>query len=153
MYYARAKHKLLSLYMYSAMLILLVSGIAKIVSVFDAVKPYQVYDPIFGIPYGNLLLFAGALELLLAIIIIKNPNSTCSLAAITVFASSLLAYRVSLWWIGWRLPCGCLGSLSRLLKLSPQMVEDLTKIILAYLVVVGYCFLIFQPRLRPDNHK
>ena len=152
MYNSIVRHKLYSYYVYSAALILLVVGIAKIFSVFGATK-FQVSDPVFGVPFGDLLLSVGIMEVALALYILKNPKSTFSLGSLTIFASLLATYRVCLWWTGWQLPCGCLGSLTHVLNLSPQKVDSLTKILLVYLIVPGYWFFVFQPYPMPERQK
>jgi hypothetical protein len=61
-------------------------------------------------------------------------------------ATSFVVYRLGLLWVGYHKPCGCLGSLTEALYLSPEAADASMKVVLAYLVVGSYATLIWQWR-------
>ena len=56
--------------------------------------------------------------------------------------STLFAvYRIGLWSLGWHRPCSCLGNLTDALHLSPVIVDNVMKVLLAYLMIGSYSIL------------
>jgi methylamine utilization protein MauE len=121
----------------SAGVILLTAGTAKLVSVFGSAQVLEVEDPIFGISYRYLMIFAGVLELAIGSSCLFNKARRMNLGLVAWLATGFLAYRVGLWFIGWRGPCACLGNLADALRISPDTVDVAMKILLGYLLLGG----------------
>ena len=88
-------------------------------------------DPLIGIPFRQLLLLVGLGELVLAFFCLFSDKRRFSLLAVAWISTNFLVYRAGLWFIGWHRPCGCMGSLTDMLHLSPHAVDNIMKGVLA----------------------
>lgn len=122
--------------------VLALTGIAKAWSSFGSTKVLAVGDPIIGLPFRWLLLTVGVLELIIAGVCFFNKNKRLAVLLVAWLATNFLTYRVGLWWMGWHRPCGCLGSLTDALHISPQTADNIMKVVLAYLLIGSYGILI-----------
>ena len=128
--------------------ILALTGIAKAWSAFGQTKLLAVADPITGIQFGHLMLAVGILELVIAGVCLFGKSQKLALGLIAWLATNFVVYRLGLWWMGWKKPCSCLGNLTDALHLSPQLADNIMKIILAYLLIGSYGILILQRNTR-----
>jgi hypothetical protein len=119
-------------------------GVAKAFSAIGAARALDVADPLIGIPFRQLLLFVGLLELLIAFFCLFTDRRRLSLLAVGWMSTNFLVYRLGLWFIGWHKPCGCMGSLSDMLHLSPRVADNIMKGVLGYLLVGSYLLLFLQ---------
>jgi len=103
-----------------AVVVLAVTGLAKLWSVSAPGKMLLVADPITGLAFGRLLLLVGLAELALAAVCVFGRSPRLKLVLIAWLATNFVVYRLGLWWMGWKKPCGCLGNLTDALHLSPQ---------------------------------
>lgn len=133
-------------FVFSAAAILAVTGVAKLWSGLGHTKILATVDPITGVPFGQLLLAVGVAELLIVGVCLIAKSQTLKLGLIACLATDFVVYRLGLWWIGWKQPCGCMGSLTDALHISPQMADNIMKGILAYLLIGSYGLLIWQWR-------
>lgn len=108
-------------------------------------------DPLFGISFRHLLLLAGLVELVIALLCVFKSKLKSNVLLIAWLSTSLLAYRITLWAMNWRLPCHCLGNLTDVLNISPQVADNIMKGVLAYLVISSYAMLLLLwcQRKRP----
>jgi hypothetical protein len=125
-------------YVFSAAGILAVAGVAKVWTAFSHIKYLVVVDPITGFSYEKLMLLVGLFELVAAGFCLLNTVRRRALGLIAWLATCFLAYRVGYWWIGWRRPCGCMGSLSDALHIDLHTANTAMTIILAYLLIGSY---------------
>jgi hypothetical protein len=104
------------------------------------------------LPFGYLMLTVGLLELGIAVDCLFGKTEKRSLTLVAWLATNFLVYRIGLWWVGWRKPCGCLGNLTDALHLSPQSADTIMKGLLAYLLIGSYALLIRDwRRARPGT--
>jgi len=130
----------------SAGIILAITGLAKVWSAFGKVKLLEVSDPIIGLPFGDLLLAVGLVEMAIAWFCFFGKRSVLPTTLVAWFATNLLMYRLGLRWMGWHKPCNCLGNLTDTLHLSPQAADNIMKLVLAYLLVGSYGLVIWERR-------
>ena len=104
-------------------------------------KLLTVVDPIVGIPFKYLMLAAVA-ELPIAAVCLFAKANRLATVLVAWLASIFLVYRLGLWWIGWKKPCGCLGNLTDTLGISPHTADVIIKGLLAYLLIGSYGLLI-----------
>jgi hypothetical protein len=121
-------------------------GLAKTLSAIGPAHALDALDPLIGIPFRLLLLLVGLVELLIAFFCLFTDKRRFSLLATAWISTNFLVYRVGLWVIGWRRPCGCMGSLADMLHLSPRAADSIMKVVLAYLLVGSYLLLFLQWR-------
>lgn len=149
----RADGGLFSWFVFSASGILVVTGAAKIWSAFGHTKLLAVPDPIVGISFGHLMLAVGVLELVIVGICLFGKSQTLALGLIAWLATNFVVYRLGLWWMGWKKPCSCLGNLTDALDLSPQLADNIMKVILAYLLIGSYGLLVWRWRVGRGADK
>jgi len=119
----------------SAGMILLITGLAKIVSAFGKALVLTQHDPVFQISFKNLMLFSGILELALSIFCFIGKNITLQAGLVAWLATCFLFYRLGIFWGGFNRPCPCLGNLTDALHISPRFADAATKIALTYLLI------------------
>ncbi|HTY86463.1 MAG TPA: MauE/DoxX family redox-associated membrane protein [Candidatus Acidoferrum sp.] len=122
----------------SAGVILIMTGLAKVVSAFGRAGILKQSDPIFGISFEALMLFVGGLEIVIAGICLYLKNRTVAMVAVAWLSSCFLFYRAGLRFIGWHHPCHCLGNLTDFIRISPEMADKLMTAILGYLLLGSY---------------
>jgi hypothetical protein len=125
-------------------LILGATGFAKLYSALGSSQLLDVQDPFFGLSFRHLMFLVGAAELVVAGICFFGRNPLIAAGLIAWLATNFLVYRIGIWWIGWKAPCGCLGTLTDALPLSAQTVESIMKVLLAYLLIGSYGLLVWH---------
>src|ERR1700760_2997257 len=106
-----------------------ITGLAKLVSAFGAAAILHHIDPIFRIKFAYLMFFSGIIELMVAGACFFSKRQAISSILVAWLATSLLIYRLGLWWIGWHRPCSCLGSFTGALHLQEQTADTTIKVI------------------------
>jgi hypothetical protein len=130
----------------SAGAVLATTALAKAFSAAGAVRALDIPDPLIAIPFRQLLLLVGLAELLIAFLCLFTNKRRLSLLAVAWISTSFLVYRCGLWFIGWHRPCGCMGTLSDMLRLSPRAADNIMKGVLVYLLVGSCGILLWQWR-------
>lgn len=87
-----------------------------------------VTDPISGIAFRWLLVGVSLLELIIAGFCFFNKDKWLSTLLVAWLATKFLVYRSGLWWIGWKRPCSCMGSLTSALRISEQTADNIMKV-------------------------
>ena len=83
----------------------------------------------------------GLVELVIAGICLFGKGIKLRTSLLAWLASTFVAYRLDLGWIGYQKRCPCLGNLTDALHVSPQTADTAMKIILAYLLLGSYATL------------
>lgn len=122
----------------TAAVILGITAVAKIASVFSSAPLMLLPDPLIGLSFRRLLLLAGLVELVIACLCLFTTNLKRNTFLIAWMSTSFLMYRVGLWLIDWHRPCHCLGDLTEMLHMSPKLADDLMKGVLLYLLLGSY---------------
>ena len=135
----------------SAGAILAITGIAKIWSGLGDSKFLAVMDPIIGITFGKLMLAVGVAEIAIALLCFLSKRQTLALGLVAWMSTNLVVYRLGLWWMHWHRPCNCLGNLTDALHLSPQVADNIMKVLLAYLLIGSYGLLIWRWRQQRNT--
>jgi hypothetical protein len=138
--------KLARRYLDSAGVILFVTGVAKLVSSGGSARALQTIDPFFGLPFGTVFFCGGVLELVVSHYILKWTDILARAMLVAWISTCFLVYRIGLFWMGWHKPCGCLGTLTEALHLSPAAADTIMKFVLAYLLIGSYACLVFCRR-------
>lgn len=144
----RMKPKVITLFFYSAGVLLLLTAAAKVVSSFGRARLLQNPDPLFGMSYRHLFWFASSIELTIALLCLFWKTTCLRALGIAWLATTFLAYRFGLAWIGFRTTCPCLGHLTDALHIPAQTADTAMKIVLAYLLVGSYGILFHQWWIR-----
>jgi hypothetical protein len=131
---------------------LALTGLAKAISAVGPARALDVADPLIGIPFRQLLLVVGLVELLIAFFCLFTDRRRFNLLAVAWLSTNFLVYRLGLWLIGWHRPCGCMGTLSDVLHLSPRAADNIMKGVLAFLLLGSYGLLYREYRQRKAQH-
>lgn len=115
-----------------------VAGLAKVWSAFGNSKFLALVDPIIGIEFGQLMLVVGLAEIAIALVCWFGKRPTLTLGLVAWMSTNFVVYRLGLWWMGWKKPCSCLGNLTDALHISPQVADNIMKVVLAYLLIGSY---------------
>jgi hypothetical protein len=139
--------KLAGRYLDSAGLILAFTAVAKVASSGGAARALQTTDPIIGLPFATVFLCAGLAELVVAHYDLKWTDILSRAGLVAWISTCFLVYRIGLVWVGWHKPCGCMGTFTDALHLSPQAADTIMKCVLGYLLLGSYmCLLLFWKR-------
>jgi hypothetical protein len=125
----------------SAAMILILAGLAKIVSSFGFADILLTSEPFSGLQFRYFLLVAGLIELGVSGLCIFSRNCWMQNGLIASLATTFLVYRAGLFWIGYTKPCGCMGNLTANLHLSQEKADLFLDLIVAYLLIGSYCML------------
>lgn len=130
-------------FLYSSGLILLITSVAKFISVFGHSHILNQTDPVFMIKWRQLLLVVGVIEALIAVFCFFGKNIIRQVGFVAWIATSFLLYRLMLVWIGYLQPCRCMGSIGDNLHISPDISDLIMRFVLAYLLVGSYVIILF----------
>lgn len=133
-------------FVYSSATLLGITAIAKILSAGGDAHILLVQDPVLLMPYRYLFYIVGTCELFVAFHCVFGTRSGLKVALLAGLSTSLLAYRVGVWWLGFKKPCPCLGNLTDALHISPEGAGIMMKIVLAYLLFGSYLSLMWLRR-------
>ena len=138
-------------FLISAGVLLAITAVAKMFSAIGTARALDVADPLLGLPFRQLLLLVGLVELLIAFFCLFTDSRHFSLRAVGWISTNFLVYRLGLLLIGWNHPCACMGSLAGVLHLSDQAADNIMKGVLAYLLAGSYLLLFAHGRqARPS---
>ena len=122
------------------------TGLAKAFSAIGLAQVLDTVDPLIGVPFRQLLLAVGLVELFIAFFCLFTDKWRPSVLAVAWISTIFIVYRGGLRSIGWHRPCGCLGSLTEVLHISPDFADNIMKTVLVYLLVGSYAILLWEWR-------
>ena len=122
--------------------LLAVTGFAKLWSALGTARALMAPDPLSGIPFKYLLASVGVVEIVVATICFLGRSRLFSVGLVAWLSTNFLLYRIGLCWIGWKQPCGCMGSLTDALHIKPETADNIAKVILAFLLISSYGLLL-----------
>jgi len=131
----------LRLFVHSVGWLLCITGLAKVVSFFGHAPVLQRHEPIMQIPFKELFLVVGIVELAVAAICFRSKRLNRSVAIIAWLSTCFLAYRISLAWVGWQMPCPCLGNFVGMLHISPAIADLAMRAVVTYMLAGSYIYL------------
>ena len=126
------------IFLFSARVLLSITGCAKIWSSFGAAKVLELSEPVFNFEFRHLLMAVGFIELGVAAVCLLSKNYKLTSILTLWLATNFVVYRFSLMWVGYHKPCPCLGNLTDALHISPHTADTAMKIILGYLLLGSY---------------
>jgi len=124
-------------FIYTAGGILLAMGLIRFLIVASA--PFlPLRDPLLGISTFIVILIVGGVELIAALLCLFDRQVGLQAGLLAWLATNFLAYQVGLFWSGYPLKYGCLGSLTDPLHLSHGAVGFIMGLIPIYLLLGSY---------------
>jgi len=131
-------------FIWFAAAVLLLTAIAKFISVGGTVRILDQPDPLFKIKYRQLLLGVGTLETCVAVVLLAYKPVFTRLALIAWLSTNFLLYRIGIWWINPPQPCGCLGTITSALGITPKTGDHLMLGVLIVLLVGSFSLLALE---------
>jgi hypothetical protein len=128
-------------FLVSAGVLLLITAVGKLVASGGNAPVLLTIDPITGLAFGTMFFVVGLLELIIAHACFAWTDIGWRAGAVAWLSTCILVYRLCLVWVGYHKPCGCLGSFTQALHLSPETADTIMKIVLGYLLVGSYACL------------
>lgn len=133
----RMSHFRVRIFLDSAAVVLLSTGLAKVASVLTGGEVLRTHDPVTGLGLGTLFGRVGSLEVAVALLCLFSRRVGLSVVLLLWLGASFVVYRLGLWWVGGPRYCGCPGTMTGALRLSPAAADLALKLALAYLLVGG----------------
>jgi len=130
----------------SAGAVLLLTGCAKLWSCLGTASILHQQDPLLGIPFRHLFLLVGTVEVGIGAFCFLKSKHAVSAALVAWLALSFLIYRCGLWLMGWHQPCGCLGTLTQTIHVSPQLADNFMKALVIYMLLGSVFSFVLLPR-------
>jgi hypothetical protein len=134
--------RLAGFFISSAFVILAATGAAKIFSAITGGDVLQAFDPVFGISLRRLFVVVGGIEIVVALVCLLGQRTGFQAGLLLWLAVSFVVYRLGLLLLGNPKFCGCLGTLTGALHISPQVADFAMKVISVYLLL-GSCATLF----------
>jgi hypothetical protein len=130
-------------------LILLLTGLAKIVSAIGSARVLGVIDPFFGVPFRWLFISVGAIELAVALYIFVGRSLVLRGLALAILVTDMVLYRAGLILTHWPHPCPCLGNFTDTIHVSPALADHFLITALFYMGITGYGITLLHWRDTP----
>jgi len=135
--------KAVSFFLYTAGALFMMTATAKFISSLGDQQVLQSLEPVFRLPFRHMFIIAGSLELSVGLLCLFSDQVLLRATLAALLSTCLLVYRLKLIWMGYHMPCSCLGSLTDALHIPAQTADTTAKIILAYLLTGSYACLLW----------
>ena len=140
----------------SAIVILLLSAVAKFVSATGTARILSQRDPLIGLSYRRVLLFGAAIESVTVVALLATRVRSRQLATLAWLSLLFAAYRVGSALIGAPRLCPCLGTISEALHLPAVIVNRTMSGVFLYLIIGSFALLVWellQAKIDGKHHK
>lgn len=117
--------------------ILLVTSLAKFISLFSAETPLSVKDAILGLENQYLLSGIAVIEVTMVAMVLLNPGSQLVMKCLLFFAASALGYRFVAKLMGVKDTCPCLGYFHSWLPVPSGVINS--ALTLSLFFIIGVC--------------
>ena len=128
----------------SVIVILLLSAVAKLVSATGKAKILTRRDPLVGLTYGRVLLFAAALDSITVVALLATRAKSLQLVMIACLSLVFGAYRAGSALTGAPPLCPCLGTVSQALHIPAPIVDRATFVVFLYLLIGSFALLLWD---------
>ncbi len=134
--------------------LLLITGIAKVISASGKQAILYSHDPILGFTYRYVFILLGLVEISIALYCFLGTRRLLQAGILGWLSACFFLYRTELGWLKYARPCPCLGSLTAALAI-PERTADLILIAVLFYMLIGSCiaFLTLAENTKPPlNH-
>jgi len=131
------------LFIYSAGVLLLITGVAKVITGFGSANVLALPDPIFKIQFRFVFWIVGGIEIVIAYICFLGKSQWFKIGIIAWLTTCFVFYRVGLHLVYYSKPCSCLGVMTEALGIQPELAASILKAVLCYLLIGSYGLLLF----------
>jgi len=113
--------------------ILIVTCLAKLVSVFGSAEALKLPDALFSLQNRWVMLLAGFTEACVVGILLSEVAPVTKIASILWLSLNFATYRICLWLMGVTTPCPCMGSTYGLIGVDSSTMD---RILGAFVIVL-----------------
>ncbi len=145
----REKH--IKRFILAAGVIFALTALAKLASAGRQTRILNLADPLLGLKTRHVLASVGVMEAALAAYLFLGRNAWMKLSLTAWMATNFLVYRLGLWWTDAPKPCGCLGTVTDALPISPRTADYSVKGILAFLLIGSFTLIAMEARGGKEN--
>jgi hypothetical protein len=125
-------------YVKTAVWVIVISGLAKLIAASLENLLLTKHDPVFDfLSYRQVALVVGMVEVAAAFFIIQRRH--LAMHVLCWLSTMFLLYRIGLWGVGSKEPCQCLGNLLGWAGISNSVERGLTTLLFVFLLVCSYC--------------
>jgi hypothetical protein len=139
-------------FIHSAIIILVLTALAKLLSATGEATVLGARDPLLALTYRQVFLAVASFEIAVVFTLIFGSRQGLKIAIIGWLALNFTLYRAGLYWIGAKLPCGCLGSITSNLGITPETADLWMKWVLSYLLFGSIILMILNRKRREQRH-
>jgi hypothetical protein len=132
---------------WSALGLLLITAVAKIVSAGGHAALLDFPDPLFGLANRRVLLGVALIELAVAAGLVSGLNLRLKYLLLAWLSCNFLIYRCALHVLSPGRPCPCLGTLTERLPLSANQVTVVLSVLVGYLLAGSVVMLMCESRI------
>ncbi len=126
--------------------VLFFTAAAKLWTVFGGgTQLLVVLDPVLGVEFRTVMIVSALMEIAVGMVCLLRP-SVDGLVSVVWLGVLIVSYRTAVWQSGWTKPCGCLGNLTDVLHISPELADNVMKGVLAFMLSGGISLLILHWR-------
>ncbi len=119
----------------SLFVILLITGLLKIISSFGDSILLMINDPIIPIKNRYIFLSVGTLEIIISLVCLLSRNILLQASLILWLSLNFVFYRIGLYMVGYHKPCKCLGNIVNVLNLNDEAADLWMKFIIVYMLL------------------
>jgi len=120
-----------------ASIILAASGILKIEAAVSQPGMAQAFDRILEVDRQTVFVGVGLLEVVICLVILLAAQRVWTYGLLAWIGGCFVIYRSLRWYIGDNSPCGCLGRIESVFRLSPASAELISVCLLATLLAIA----------------
>jgi len=131
--------KAIRVFIWMASIVLVIAGIAKLISSGGNARYLMASDPVFGIPFRNLFWLVGIIEVATFLLCTMTNGIRLKVVLLAWISCGFASYRLSLFTLGYQRPCPCLGDLTDAIGI-PQSVADIAMLSIFVFLLFGSCF-------------
>jgi hypothetical protein len=118
-----------------------ITGFAKLLSICAHARILTMPDPIFDVPFRQLMIVAGVVELLVFVCCWSRMAWKLKAFLVAWLSTIFIVYHLGLWIVHYRGMCPCLGTLTDALRVSPTFANVWLNGIIIYLACGSFGFL------------
>jgi hypothetical protein len=128
--------------------VLLLAGLAKLISSAGSSDLLAWVDPVLGMKTRYVFMIAGSFEAALSAYLLWGRKPHVKLILIACTAGEFTLYRLCLWWLGSPHPCKCLGNALDWLHLPSGYVDYSLRGFIIVTLIGSCALLVTSPRLE-----
>lgn len=140
-------------FVFSAGIVLFLTGAAKLVSVNYGGRLLNEREPIFGMTVFSILIGVGIVEVAVGVICMCKANASIQLPLLAWLATEIALYRAGMILVDYKAPCTCLGTLTEVFNIPHHVADRALISILIYLFIGSYAYLFITQYERYKGDK